>query len=287
MVNRSELYRQCTETLEKSGIADAEFDTLCIFQDMLKDKNPLFRPLEAVPEEAESMIRKLTERRAEGYPLQYLLGQWEFFGYPFFVGEGVLIPRPETELLVENVIKICRKNKIGSPKIADLCAGSGCIAIALKKELPQADIYAYEISDKAFSYLEKNCSLNNAGIKAVKCDVQSESIALDSENRDFDIIVSNPPYLTKEEMQVLQKEVTFEPQLALDGGEDGLDCYRNITKIWKKCLKKGGWLCYEFGDGQHEKVEQILIENKFVNITFSRDLAGIVRTVTAQKSEEL
>lgn len=285
MVNRSELYRQCVEIFEKSGIADAEFDTLCIFQDMLNDKNPLFRPLEAVPEEAETMIRKLAQRRAEGYPLQYLLGQWEFFGYPFFVGEGVLIPRPETELLVENVIEICRKNNINSPKIADLCAGSGCIAITLKKELPQADVYAYEISEKAFGYMEKNIELNGADIKAVKCDVCSENIAADGEN--FDIIVSNPPYLTKEEMQVLQKEVTFEPQLALDGGSDGLDCYRNITEIWKKRLKKGGWLCYEFGDGQHEKVEQILIENKFANIKFSRDLAGIVRTVTAQKSEEL
>ena len=284
IVSRRQLFSECVKLLEAAGKDSPDFDTLCIFQDMLGDKNPLFLPDEAVPREAENRIRTLAKARAEGEPLQYLLGKWEFYGYPFYVGEGVLIPRPETELLVENVLGICRDNGISAPVIADLCSGTGCIAVTLKKELPSAEVSAYEVSDKAFGYLERNAALNNADIRLVKCDVTDEKAAGNAGS--FDIIVSNPPYLTAEEMASLQTEVAHEPALALDGGSDGLDIIRDITKIWKKHLKKGGWLCYEFGDAQHEQVGTILAGNGFDNITFCRDFSGIVRTVAAQKTEE-
>ena len=283
MVNRRELFDECLNLLNAAGKESAEFDTLCIFQDILGDKNPLFSPMKAVEENDAAKIRDITAKRAKGQPLQYLLGKWEFYGYPFYVGEGVLIPRPETELLVENIIGICRKNGLTVPVIADLCSGSGCIAITLKKELPSAKVSAYELSDKAFDYLERNKALNNADISLIKWDVTYESSVGNA--GCFDIIVSNPPYLTKEEMDQLQTEVTYEPELALDGGSDGLDLIRSITEIWKNHLNKGGWLCYEFGDAQHEQVGDILAANGFTNITFSRDFSGIVRTVAAQIPE--
>ncbi len=285
-MTRRELYVLCREKLERAGIDTADFDVMCIFQDMLNEKNPMFQPLEEVPEDIRGKITDLTERRSQGYPLQYLLGRWEFFGYPFNVGEGVLIPRPETELLVENIIEICRREKLTSPRIVDLCSGSGCIAVTLKKELPSAEVWAYEISPQALSYLKGNASLNDADINIKERDVMlggNEDIPEDG----FDIIVSNPPYLTSEEMSQLQTEVSHEPELALYGGEDGLDAYRAITDIWKHHLRKNGWLCYEYGDGQHDYVKDILIDNDFRNITLSRDLAGIYRAVSAQRTEEV
>ena len=286
IMTRRELYVLCREKLERAGIDTADFDVMCIFQDMLNEKNPMFQPLEEVPEDISGKITDLTERRSQGYPLQYLLGRWEFFGYPFNVGEGVLIPRPETELLVENIIEICRREQLTSPRIADLCSGSGCIAVTLKKELPSAEVRAYEISPQALSYLKENASLNDADINIIERDVMlggNEDIPEDG----FDIIVSNPPYLTSEEMSQLQTEVRHEPELALYGGEDGLDAYRAITDIWKHHLRKNGWLCYEYGDGQHDYVKDILIDNDFRNITLSRDLAGIYRAVSAQRTEEV
>lgn len=255
--------------MEKNGIDSAYFDTKCIFEDFPND---------------ESKILSLVKKRSEGYPLQYLLGQWEFYGYPFKVNENVLIPRADTELIIENVLEICRKNNLTSPKIADLCSGSGCIAITLKKQIPSAEVYAMEISKKAVEIIHSNAVLNNAEINILNDDVlnpETENLPI------FDIIVSNPPYLTQQEMDTLQKEVTFEPSLALFGGADGLDFYRRMTSVWKNFLRKDGWLIYESGDGQHEDIKNILGKNNFYNITLSRDLNNIIRNVTAQKSEEM
>lgn len=255
--------------MEKNGIDSAYFDTKCIFEDFPND---------------ESKILSLVKKRSEGYPLQYLLGQWEFYGYPFKVNENVLIPRADTELIIENVLEICRKNNLTSPKIADLCSGSGCIAITLKKQIPFAEVYAMEISKKAVEIIHSNAVLNNVEINIFNDDVlnpETENLPI------FDIIVSNPPYLTQQEMDTLQKEVTFEPSLALFGGADGLDFYRRMTSVWKNFLRKDGWLIYESGDGQHEDIKNILGKNNFYNITLSRDLNNIIRNVTAQKSEEM
>lgn len=284
MVSRSELFRECQAALEAAGNPDARFDMMCIFQDCLGDRNPLFSPLEAVPTDAEALIRAMTERRISGEPLQYILGEWEFYGYPFKVGAGVLIPRPDTETLVDNVIQLCRGNGLTSPKIADLCAGSGCIAVTLKKELPLAEVSAVELSQEALPYLRQNVRLNEADVGIVAGDVLAEETA--ARLSGLDIVVSNPPYLTAQEMNDLQDEVRREPEMALDGGGDGLGFYRRLTPLWKKSLKSGGFICYEFGMGQHDKVGKILAENGFVNIKFTRDLGGIIRTVTAQKSEE-
>ena len=282
MVSRLEFYKKCIKLLDDAGISDSEFDTFCIFQDLLNDRNPLFMPDEPLNSETAEKIYALVSERGKGYPLQYLLGEWDFWKYRFKVGEGVLIPRPDTETLIENVLDICRKNDLKSPKILDLCSGSGCIAITLSKEIPHSQLYAVENSDTAFEYLEKNIEFQNADVKAIKADVLIPETA--EKFKDFDIIASNPPYLTAEEMRDLQKEVQAEPESALFGGDDGLDFYRAITEIWSKCLKTGGYICYEFGMGQHEAVSEILRLNNFININLTKDTGEIIRTVTAEKN---
>jgi len=279
---RRRLFDECAALLEKAGNEDAQFDVMCIFEDVLGQRHPLFSPQTEVPAGSEETIRSLVKRRSEGYPLQYLLGKWEFFGYPFAVGEGVLIPRPDTETVVELVLDICKERGLSSPKIADLCSGSGCIAVTLKKQLPQAGVWAFELSEKAMGFLRENIRLNSAEVEAVLMDVTDSGKA--ALYRDFDIIVSNPPYLTAAEMAGLQKEVAYEPEMALFGGDDGLEMYRQITRIWRDSLREGGWLCYEFGDEQHEDVGKILAGNGFENIRYRRDLGGIVRAACAEKT---
>ena len=268
MVNRWELYSCLKNILGDSEADSPEFSARCImeqafgssFSMIMLDRN------KPVPEAEEQACLSMARKRAGGYPLQYILGEWEFFGYRFKVGEGVLIPRPDTETLVEQVIEICRSNKLESPKIADLCSGSGCIAVTLKKEIPQAQVYAVELSDKALPYIRMNSELNHADIHIVQADV----------------IVSNPPYLTGQDMKCLQTEVAFEPEMALFGGEDGLDFYRKITAVWRNSLNSGGYIAFEFGINQHEAVSEILQQYGFKNIQLSRDTSGIIRTVTAQ-----
>lgn len=283
MVSRYALFEQCRSILEEKGIDTARFDTLCIFQDMLGERNPILvtDKNKDVSPELSDKIMELVRRRSEGYPLQYLLGEWEFYGYPFKVGEGVLIPRPDTETLIEQTLAVCRQMGNRSPKIIDLCSGSGCIAVTLKKEIPEAEVFAVEISDEAIKYLKQNAELNNADITIIQGDVLDEK--LQQSLLDFDIIVSNPPYLTGEEIKELQIEVAFEPELALFGGNDGLGFYCRLTVRWKNSLKTGGYLLYEFGMGQHLAVSEILAENDFTDITLQKDAGGIIRTISGKK----
>jgi len=281
-VSRGELFARCRELIALRDEESADFDTTCIFQDLLEEKLPMFAPKEPVPEEKAAEILSLAKRRSEGYPLQYLLGQWEFWGCNFRIGEGVLIPRPDTETLVEQVLDICRRNGLDSPRIADLCSGSGCIAVALKKELPGAEVYAVELSEKALFYLRQNTELNGCGdIKVISGDVLKKETA--QQIADLDILVSNPPYLTAQDMSELMTEVRYEPESALFGGEDGLDFYRAVTELWKNSIKSGGFIAYEFGLGQHDAVKTILESNGFCDVELKRDGGGIIRTAAAVK----
>lgn len=282
MVKSSSLFNECTEKLNESGNDNSLAEVKWIFQSVIG--NSSIFAFETLSDEQAENIRSIINKRCEGYPLQYLLGEWEFYGYPFIVNENVLIPRPDTETLIENVKDIVKREKLNAPKIADLCSGSGCIAVTLKKEIPDACVTAVELSEKAVAVIEKNAELNKADINIVNANVLKEETA--RMLADFDIIVSNPPYLTQEDMDTLQTEVTHEPSLALFGGNDGLDFYRAMTPLWKNSLKKGGWLLYEYGMGQHDDVKNILEHNNFENIEICRDLAGIFRTSSAQKTED-
>ncbi len=271
----AELYFHLRKVLEKNKIEASQFEAMCIVEHTFGSKlQKLLLDKTSVSQEQVVNANKIAYRRCQGEPLQYLLGKWEFYGIEFFVGEGVLIPRQDTETLVNTVLNMELPQKT---KILDLCSGSGCIGITLAKNLDSADITAVEISEKAIGYINKNKRLNFADIKVLQGDVLESKTA--EVFRDIDVIVCNPPYLTAEDMQNLQKEVTFEPKKALYGGNDGLDFYRKITALWKETLKENGILAFEIGMGQHDAVSKILEENSFTDIHTEDDLCGITRVV--------
>lgn len=286
MVTIGELYTNLKSVLRLMNIDTYAFEAKLIIEKAFDSELPriLMNRDSAVPESILDNIQDMTEKRKKGFPIQYILGEWEFYGYKFKVGEGVLIPRQDTETLIDYVLDICRKNNIKSPKIIDLCSGTGCIAIALKKEMPDSEIYALENSGIALEYLEYNAKLNQADIKIMEADVLEDKYT--DNFKDFDIIVSNPPYLTRQDMRELQPEVRFEPITALYAGEDGLYFYQRITPLWKKILKSGGMIVYEIGMNQHESVSDILKSNNFNQTEFIRDTAGIIRVVSGVKQED-
>lgn len=281
MVTAPQLYFHIKNIFEKNALESPQFEAMCIVEHIFRKKlNSLL--LEKTPASAEQVnfADNIAYRRITGEPLQYLLGEWEFFGLPFYVGKGVLIPRQDTETLAETVIDAA--GKLDAPKIIDLCSGSGCIACAVAANVKNAKVYALEKSERAIGYLNRNIKLNNADVTVIEADVLSKSAAKNPGG--FDIIACNPPYLTAEDMSALQKEVSFEPEEALFGGRDGLKFYREITHIWNGALNSGGVLAYEIGMGQEENVKKIMLENGFVNIEFIRDVPGVIRVVKGEKA---
>ena len=221
---------------------------------------------------------KAIKKLCNGIPIQHITNRQEFMKMTFFVDENVLIPRPDTEILVEEVIKIAKK--INAKKILDLCTGSGAIAISLAKYIDKSNITAVDISDKA---------LNVAKLNAKNNEVEDRITFVESDlfknlkKEKYDIIVSNPPYIKKEVLKKLGKEVQKEPKLALDGGYDGLDFYRKIINKAEEYLKFNGYLCFEIGYDQKEDVENLLKEQeKYVNITCKKDLCDNERVIIAK-----
>ncbi len=259
--------------LEDSGIPDADFDVKCMMEQITGS-----RFASSLNPEQKQQLLDMIQQRINGEPLQYILGEWEFYGLKLFVGNGVLIPRPETELLVDIVLDWCRNRKIHH--IIDLCTGSGCIALALKKHLPDVKVSAVDISREALSYARKNAEYHHLAIDFYHADVLDRNFAEQAQNAD--IIVSNPPYLTSAEMQELQTEVRHEPALALFGGGDGLDYYQTVTNLWKSVLHSGGMLAYEIGWKQGISVSKILKSNHFGDIQVFQDYEHRDRVVTGK-----
>lgn len=216
------------------------------------------------------------EKLTKGIPLQHITHRQEFMKMDFFVDENTLIPRPDTEILVEEVIKIAKQKY--NPKILDLCTGSGAIAISLKKYVPNSEIIGIDISEKAIEVANKNANKLNADVKFIKSDLFERL-----KKEKFDIIVSNPPYIKKEEIKKLSKEVQKEPELALDGGIDGLDFYRKIISQAIEYLKTESFLCFEIGYNQKNDVMQIIEDQQnYKNIYCKKDLYGYDRVIVAQ-----
>lgn len=222
-----------------------------------------------------TLLLELTERRINGEPLQYILGQWEFYGFPFKVGKGVLIPRDDTEVALR--ASMPHLDKTENPKILDLCAGSGTLAVTLKKLYPSAEVTAVELSEDAFFYLKENSKLNSADINLVNGDIFK--VYENFSDNYFDLIISNPPYLTTAELDNMQKELYFEPALALDGGSDGCDFYRRIIPLYTKKLKSGGQLIFELDGAQAEYTAELLKEANYGEIEILDDLGGIHRAI--------
>ena len=229
----------------------------------------------ADPDRAKEYLA-LVERRLAGEPLQYLLGEWEFFGLPFQVGPGVLIPRPETELLVEAALAAVED--LPSPALLDLCSGSGCVPVALGSCRPDAQVWGVELSPAAMDYFRRNITTNSCGnVTAVPGDALALPPAVTE--RRYQVITANPPYIRRGELPGLQAEVQREPALALDGGEDGLDFYRRILEGCRAHLCGGGMLFLEIGYDQGEAVSGLLAEAGFLEVAVVKDYAGLDRVV--------
>ena len=231
--------------------------------------------IEKIPE---STINKYFENILKvkaGTPIEHITHIKEFMKMNFYVDENVLIPRQDTETLVEEVINIAKKNH--SKKILDLCTGSGAIAVSIAKYVPETEIIAIDISPKALAVAKKNATINNVEeqITFIKSDLFEQI-----ENKKFDIIVSNPPYIKKCDIKKLDKEVQKEPIIALDGGVDGLDFYKKIVKNSYLYLKYGGYLALEIGFDEKEEVEKLIEKEKqYINTYAKKDLYGNDRII--------
>lgn len=269
-------------SLADNGVENAGFEARQLLEFAGIDRmRMLTEPNGEVSEELGESVARLVEKRVSGYPLQYLLGEWEFYGLPFRVGEGVLIPRQDTEVLAEVSLDFLNTLPESERVALDLCAGSGCIGITLAK-LSHARVTLVEKSDKAFAYLKENIALNEVEslCNAVSGDVLDES----ADFGEFSVIVSNPPYVTKAEMERLQREVRYEPEMALFGGDDGLDFYRRLIPQYTKSLKDGGLLAVEIGDSQERAVMEIFAQNGYAP-NGAKDSGGFCRVVYAVKEK--
>lgn len=210
-------------------------------------------------------IDRLFKKRKKGVPLQYLLGEWEFYSLPFKVGQGVLIPRGDTELLVD--LALDELEHIKGATVFDLCAGSGAIGIALQKNDPSALVTLVEKSKKAFKYLTQNAALNNSPVKFIRANIFKWR-----PKHRADMVICNPPYITKNEMKSLQKEVKNEPRLALFGGNDGLKYYKFLTQNAGRFLKSGGKMLVEIGAAQADDVLNLFKANGFEDVKVFKDI---------------
>lgn len=290
-----ELKRIGNEKLKKNNIEDEILKTSILLQyilNMNKTDLILNNDME-VSKKQEEIFLKSIEEMIKGKPLQYITNKQEFMKLNFFVDENVLIPQPDTEILVESTIEKLiniannqnRNNKKDIIKLLDLCTGSGAIAVSVENSIYsnnnifeniQVEIYASDISKKALEIAKKNAISNN---KNTKISFILSNIFENIKERDFDIIVSNPPYIETKNISKLSKEVQSEPHLALDGGEDGLDFYRIIAKEAKKYLKQNGHILLEIGYNQRESVINIFKKEKYLNIRSKRDLSGNDRVI--------
>ena len=273
-----DIRKNIAKLLSENGIEASAFETDVIIETALNiDKTQLIMMLETeLSIEETEKISTIASKRVDGYPLQYIVGKWEFYGREFVVGEGVLIPRADTETLIDTAKKLVEKKST----VIDLCSGSGCIGVTLEKEL-DADVFALEKSEQAFEFLKKNIALNDSKVTPVLCDVLDETSLKDIPQAE--LVVSNPPYIKTDEMKTLSKEVCFEPEMALDGDKDGLKFYREITHLWKDKIKNGGYLVYEIGYTQAKDVCQILIENGFEDVNVVCDICENPRVVYGKK----
>lgn len=228
---------------------------------------------EILTEPQAEKYEKMLCRCAEGEPTAYILNQREFMSLDFYVDKNVLIPRPDTEILCEEVIR-CFENR--EALIIDMCTGSGAVAVSLAKYLPRSRVIGLDISSEALKIAEKNSYANGTG---EQCSFMRHDVMQPFGGALADCVVSNPPYIPSSDIVSLDKNVRdYEPQLALDGGDDGLIFYREIIKNIRSCLKCGGMLAFEVGCGLHDAVADLMV-NDFDDIRIVKDLAGIERDV--------
>ncbi len=275
-----ELLKQGKHTLTENNIEDASIIARVLLQFVLNiDQIKLLqKEEEKVTQKQKQNYEIALQKIIEGMPLQYITKKQEFYGLSFYVDKNVLIPQPDTEILVEEVLSIAKKEE--KEKILDICTGSGAIGISLAYNLPNANITISDISLEALKIAKKNSEQNEVSNKVTII----HSNLFEKIKGDYDIIVSNPPYIETSVIPTLSKQVQKEPHLALDGGKDGLFFYRKLLEKAPKYLKEKGYLCMEIGYNQKEKVIKIAQETgKYEKIEAKQDLTGNDRVIICQK----
>ena len=266
--------------LSQNSISDAKSKARRVLANVL-GKTKEYILIHSEEEISDDLYREFidkVDRLNKFEPIQYIIGSQEFMGLDFYVDNKVLIPQPDTEVLVEEVLKNI-SNQEERLIVLDLCTGSGAIAISIAKYAPNSIVYASDISSGAIKIAEKNSKKNGVNISLLESNI-FENI---SNTLKFDIVVSNPPYVESDVIKDLDKEVQNEPRIALDGGKDGLDFYRRIIKESKDYINQGGFLFLEIGYNQKEKVMKLLEENEYKDIYSRKDYAGNDRIVVGRR----
>jgi len=278
----NDIYLRVRKTLKHAGIESCEFEArfiVSICANRSREELLAIGMVYATDPKIKQRIEESLKRRLSGEPLAYVLGEWEFYGIPVKVNEHVLIPRTDTEVLAKEAINLL-KRKVWQTRLLDLCTGSGCIGLAIAANVPNCRLVLIDSSEQALSVCRANMlKLNlSRNITAMDADVLKKPPAILGE---FDVIVSNPPYIPRGDIESLDTSVKdYEPIMALDGGEDGLDYYRAIAENWSKLLKTGGHLALECGINQSAAVRYILKQNGFGDVKTYKDTLGIERVIT-------
>ncbi len=280
MKTYNELYLTARNVLRQYGVESCSLEArLLVAQaagksaaDLLRDMNLYTTPA------VENKVTDYLARRLRGEPVAYITGSWEFYGLPMTVNSDVLIPRMDTELLVDAAKSLLVGRKMDA-RILDLCCGSGCIVCALGHELPATKLVAVDISASALEVCRKNLASNRLTSRCIV--MQADATAAPPLSiGTFDLIVSNPPYIESDEIMALDSSVRdFEPIWALDGGPDGLRFYKGILKYWKSLLRPGGYILFEVGENQAEAVHDMILAAGFASAETRKDTQGIERVV--------
>jgi len=279
MNSLNNIYRSMQDILSANENCEPKFEAGLLIEFVLGADRLTLGPSYQVSEKDENKLIELCRRRSGGYPLQYILGTWQFFDLELEVGEGVLIPRRDTEDVVSAALEYIQQ--IPYATVLDLCSGSGAIALAIKRFCPDATVVALEKYDEAYAYLEKNIEKTGLQVMPIKEDVFRFDYVCEEET--FDMIISNPPYIRPELEGKLQKEVSYEPGTALFASDYGLRFYKFIAKYYHHALKEGGYLVFEHGYDQAKDVEEIIHKAKYRVVKRIVDSAGNPRGIIGQK----
>ena len=280
MKTYNDIYLQARNALREHGVEGYSLEAkLLVATAAGKTAQELLRDLSlyTTPEMA-AKVADLTQRRIAGEPVAYITGAWEFYGLPMVITTDVLIPRIDTELLVDAAKELLNGHKMDA-RVLDLCCGSGCIACAIGHELPATRLVAVDISANALEVCRKNIAANRLSSRAI-CMQADATASPPLSMGQFDMIVSNPPYIRSADMAKLDHSVRdFEPAWALDGGKDGLKFYKAIIKYWKALIRPGGYLLFEVGEGQSESVKEMMLTGGFRAVSSKFDTLGVERVI--------
>ena len=286
-ITYNDLYLDVRQRLRESGVEASTLEArelVCFGTGKSREELQRDSRLYASPER-EAQVRRLVERRMAGEPVAYLIGEWEFYGLPLDISQDVLIPRADTEVLAEQAIAYIQT--LGDCRVLDLCAGSGCVGLAIASQAPQARVVLGEIDDSALKICRQNIRRNNLSARVMPIQMDAREKPARSLG-EFQCIVSNPPYIPTGDIAGLEASVRdYEPHMALDGGADGMDFYRSIAEQWKEALTPGGRIYFEVGIGQADTVLRLMRSQGFGDLQIIKDHHKIPRVVLGTLCQEI